>query len=71
MIKRQDLVIKLNHLILIKGFQTQSMSTLAQQVGVSRATLYLNFKNRIDPRNLVKLFILIIRNNPGSLAKII
>jgi len=48
MIKRQDLVIKLNHLILIKGFQTQSMSTLAQQVGVSRATLYLNFKNKDD-----------------------
>lgn len=48
MIERNDLVIKLNHLILSRGFQKQSMSALARQAGVSRATLYLNFKNKDD-----------------------
>lgn len=46
MIDKQQLVMNLNHVILIKGFQTLSMSKLAQAVNVSRATLYLSFKNK-------------------------
>ncbi|MFC6180601.1 TetR/AcrR family transcriptional regulator [Lactiplantibacillus daowaiensis] len=48
MIDKRELVINLNHVILIKGFQTLSMSKLAQAVNVSRATLYLYFKNKDD-----------------------
>ncbi|WP_203640609.1 TetR/AcrR family transcriptional regulator [Levilactobacillus andaensis] len=46
MIDQKELTIKLNHVILIKGFQTVSMSKLAAAVNVSRASLYLYFKNK-------------------------
>ncbi|WP_125589128.1 TetR/AcrR family transcriptional regulator [Companilactobacillus jidongensis] len=44
--KREELIIKLNHIILIKGFQKSSMATLAKNIGISRASLYLYFKNK-------------------------
>ncbi|MYV05483.1 MULTISPECIES: TetR/AcrR family transcriptional regulator [Furfurilactobacillus] len=46
MIDQTELTIKLNRVILIEGFQKLSMSKLAQAVDVSRATLYLYFKNK-------------------------
>ncbi|WP_125582239.1 TetR/AcrR family transcriptional regulator [Levilactobacillus cerevisiae] len=46
MINQKDLTIKLNHIILIEGFQKLSMSKLATAVGISRASLYLYFKNK-------------------------
>ncbi|GKT03909.1 TetR/AcrR family transcriptional regulator [Furfurilactobacillus entadae] len=48
MIDQRELTIKLNHVILIEGFQKLSMSRLAAAVDVSRATLYLYFKNKDD-----------------------
>jgi len=48
MINQKDLTIKLNHVILIQGFQKLSMSKLATAVGISRASLYLYFKNKDD-----------------------
>ncbi|BDZ30309.1 TetR/AcrR family transcriptional regulator [Lactiplantibacillus sp. WILCCON 0030] len=65
MIERHDLVIKLNHLILIRGFQKQSMSTFAKEAGVSRATLYLNFKNKDDlVRAVVNRHLTFIQQHP-------
>ncbi|WP_395538315.1 TetR/AcrR family transcriptional regulator [Lactiplantibacillus pentosus] len=46
MINKHDLTVNLNHIILIEGFQKLSMSKMATAVGVSRATLYLYFKNK-------------------------
>jgi AcrR family transcriptional regulator len=46
MIDQHALTIKLNHVILIEGFQKLSMSKLAAAVDVSRATLYIYFKNK-------------------------
>jgi len=46
MIDQRALTIKLNHVILIEGFQKLSMSKLAAAVDVSRATLYSYFKNK-------------------------
>ncbi|WP_047999439.1 TetR/AcrR family transcriptional regulator [Lactiplantibacillus herbarum] len=46
MIDQRALTIKLNHVILIEGFQKLSMSKLATAVDVSRATLYIYFKNK-------------------------
>lgn len=48
MIDQKSLTIKLNHVILIEGFQKLSMSKLAAAVNVSRASLYLYFKNKDD-----------------------
>jgi len=48
MINQKELTIKLNHVILIQGFQKLSMSKLATAVGISRASLYLYFKNKDD-----------------------
>lgn len=48
MINKHDLTVNLNHIILIEGFQKLSMSKMAAAVGVSRATLYLYFKNKDD-----------------------
>ena len=46
MIDQKSLTTKLNHVILIEGFQKLSMSKLATAVGGSRASLYLYFKNK-------------------------
>ncbi|WP_143462292.1 TetR/AcrR family transcriptional regulator [Levilactobacillus enshiensis] len=46
MIDQKELTAKLHHVILIKGFQTVSMSKLAAAVNVSRASLYLYFKSK-------------------------
>ncbi|WP_261807481.1 TetR/AcrR family transcriptional regulator [Lapidilactobacillus luobeiensis] len=43
---KEALSIRLNHVILINGFQKLSMSKLAQAINVSRATLYIYFKNK-------------------------
>ena len=43
MINKSDLTIKLNHVILIDGFQKMSMGKLASAIDVSRATLYSYF----------------------------
>lgn len=48
MINQKDLMRKLNQVILIEGFQKLSMGKLATAVGVSRASLYLYFKNKDD-----------------------
>lgn len=46
MINQKDLTVKLSRVILIEGFQKLSMSKLAAAVGISRASLYLYFKNK-------------------------
>lgn len=46
MINQKDLMRKLNQVVLIEGFQKLSMSKLAAAVGISRASLYLYFKNK-------------------------
>ncbi|MCF6159988.1 MAG: TetR/AcrR family transcriptional regulator [Furfurilactobacillus sp.] len=46
MINKSDLTIKLNHVILIDGFQKMSMGKLASAIDVSRATLYSYFENK-------------------------
>lgn len=43
---QEDLTIKLNHIILIQGFDHLSMVELAKKAGVSRAKLYIYFKNK-------------------------
>ena len=43
---KEELAIRLNHVVLINGFQTLSMAKLAQAINVSRATLYIYFKNK-------------------------
>ncbi|KRN28232.1 hypothetical protein IV38_GL001686 [Lactobacillus selangorensis] len=42
----EKLTIKLNHIVLVKGFEQLSMTQLAKLAGVSRATLYAYFKNK-------------------------
>ncbi|WP_317766373.1 TetR/AcrR family transcriptional regulator [Pediococcus ethanolidurans] len=44
--RKAKLTIILNHIILTRGFSTLSMAQLAKLAGVSRATLYLYFKNK-------------------------
>lgn len=46
MINQKDLMRKLNQVVLIEGFQKLSMGKLAAAVGISRASLYLYFKNK-------------------------
>ncbi|MFC6289805.1 TetR/AcrR family transcriptional regulator [Levilactobacillus angrenensis] len=46
MINQKDLMRKLSQVVLIEGFQKSSMSKLATAVGISRASLYLHFKNK-------------------------
>ncbi|WP_428958390.1 TetR/AcrR family transcriptional regulator [Levilactobacillus brevis] len=46
MIDQKELTIRLNHVILIDGFRQLSMSKLATAANVSRAKLYLCFKNK-------------------------
>ncbi|MCH4171524.1 MAG: TetR/AcrR family transcriptional regulator [Lactobacillus sp.] len=48
MIDKKELAIALNHVILIKGFKNISMTQLAKSVGISRASLYLRFKDKAD-----------------------
>lgn len=45
---KTDLIDKLNRVILLTGFKNQSMASLAQAIHMSRATLYLYFKNKDD-----------------------
>jgi AcrR family transcriptional regulator len=53
MTTKRELTIKLNHVILIAGFQKVSMSKLASLINVSRATLYIYFKDKDDVVNAV------------------
>lgn len=46
--RKAELTITLNHIILARGFDKLSMAQLAQLAGVSRATLYLYFKNKAE-----------------------
>ncbi|WP_179395374.1 TetR/AcrR family transcriptional regulator [Lacticaseibacillus absianus] len=46
MTRQETLAVALNHAVLAHGFAKSSMNTLAQQVHISRATLYLYFKNK-------------------------
>lgn len=46
MTPREKLTIKLNHVILVQGFRNLTMAQLAKKAGVSRATMYLHFKNK-------------------------
>lgn len=43
---KEALTIRLNHIILSQGFRQLSMVDLAKQAGVSRAKLYIYFKNK-------------------------
>lgn len=47
-IRRDALVIKLNHVLLHEGISAPTMSSLAKSIGISRASLYLYFKNKED-----------------------
>lgn len=48
MTPKEELTITLNHIILIQGFDNFSMTDLAKLANVSRAKLYLYFKNKDD-----------------------
>ncbi|MDV0430489.1 TetR/AcrR family transcriptional regulator [Lactiplantibacillus sp. DA1] len=43
---KKELIIKFNHLILIQGFTHFSMVDLAKMMNISRAKLYIYFKNK-------------------------
>lgn len=44
--RKTKMIIDLNHAVLAHGFAKQSMNALAKLINVSRATLYLYFKNK-------------------------
>ena len=44
--RKSKMIIDLNHAVLAHGFAKQSMNALAKLINVSRATLYLYFKNK-------------------------
>lgn len=46
MTPKEELIIKFNHIILIQGFNNFSMVDLAKMAGISRAKLYIYFKNK-------------------------
>jgi AcrR family transcriptional regulator len=46
--KRDALTVKLNHVLLREGIDAPTMSSLATSIGISRASLYLSFKNKAD-----------------------
>lgn len=46
MTPKEELIIKFNHIILIQGFSNFSMVDLAKKADISRAKLYLYFKNK-------------------------
>lgn len=46
MTPKEELIIKFNHIILIQGFTNFSMVDLAKKADISRAKLYLYFKNK-------------------------
>lgn len=46
MTPKEELIIKFNHLILIQGFNNFSMVDLAKKADISRAKLYIYFKNK-------------------------
>lgn len=46
MTPKEELIIKFNHIILIQGFDNFSMVDLAKMAGISRAKLYIYFKNK-------------------------
>ncbi|WP_300562039.1 TetR family transcriptional regulator [Companilactobacillus sp.] len=62
---KEELAIALNHVILIKGFQTMSMAKLAESINVSRATLYIYFKNKDEiVESVVERHFDFIKKNP-------
>ncbi|MFC6176631.1 TetR/AcrR family transcriptional regulator [Companilactobacillus huachuanensis] len=46
MTPKEELVIKFNHIILVQGFSNFSMVDLAKMADISRAKLYIYFKNK-------------------------
>ena len=53
MTPKEELIIKFNHIILIQGFSNFSMVDLAKKADISRAKLYLYFKNKDEIVNSV------------------
>ncbi|WP_125768487.1 TetR/AcrR family transcriptional regulator [Lapidilactobacillus wuchangensis] len=62
---KDQLIIKFNHIILIQGFTDFSMVELAKKAGISRAKLYLDFKNKTEiVTAVVQRHLLFIEKNP-------
>lgn len=53
MTPKEELVIKFNHIILVQGFSKFSMVDLAKMADISRAKLYIYFKNKDEIVNSV------------------
>ncbi|KRN98725.1 TetR/AcrR family transcriptional regulator [Companilactobacillus kimchiensis] len=65
MTPKEELIIKFNRIILIQGFSTFSMVELAKMADISRAKLYLYFKNKDEiVAAVVKRHLDFIQKNP-------
>ena len=65
MTPKEELIIKFNHIILIQGFDNFSMVDLAKMAGISRAKLYIYFKNKDEiVQSVVQRHLEFLQKNP-------
>lgn len=65
MTPKEELIIKFNHIILIQGFNNFSMVDLAKMAGISRAKLYIYFKNKDEiVQSVVQRHLEFLQKNP-------